>query len=167
MQIQLDKKTPSAPGVKTVIRRDFKKNKELYLLVLPVIIFYILFHYKPMYGAIIAFKDYSPGKGFWGSPWVGLKHFYDFFGSYYFLRILKNTLTISLTNIIFGFPAPIILALLINELKVRWFSRLVQTITYLPHFISLVVICGMIKDFTADTGVVTYIFSLLGYSGRI
>jgi putative aldouronate transport system permease protein len=143
-----------------IIRKDFMKNKELYLLVIPVILYYFIFHYKPMYGAIIAFKNFVPAKGIIGSPWVGLKHFKDFFGNYYFGRLLRNTITISGTSIIFGFPAPIILALLINELKVRWFSRIVQTITYLPHFISLVVICGMIRDFSSDRGVLTSILSI-------
>jgi putative aldouronate transport system permease protein len=143
-------------------KKDFKINKQLYLIVVPVIAFYVIFHYAPMYGAIIAFKNYSPAKGVLGSPWVGLKHFQEFFGGFYFGRIIKNTLIISFNSIIFGFPAPIILALLINELRVKWFSRIVQTITYLPHFISLVVICGMIKDFTSDTGVINYIIGLFG-----
>jgi putative aldouronate transport system permease protein len=143
-------------------KKDFKLNKQLYLIIIPVIAFYIIFHYAPMYGAIIAFKNYSPAKGVLGSPWVGFKHFQEFFGGFYFGRIIKNTLIISFNSIIFGFPAPIILALLINELRVKWFSRIVQTITYLPHFISLVVICGMIKDFTSDTGVINYIIGLFG-----
>jgi putative aldouronate transport system permease protein len=153
---------PKAPSFMQRLKRDLVKNKGLYLLVLPVLAFYLIFHYKPMYGAMIAFKNYSPAKGVLGSPWVGLKHFQSFFGSHYFLRILKNTVTISLTNLAFGFPAPIILALLINELRVKWYSKLVQTLTYLPHFISLVVICGMIKDFTLDTGLINYIIEFFG-----
>lgn len=147
-------------GLGKTIRKDFMKNKELYLLVLPVLLYYLIFHYKPMYGAIIAFKNFIPAKGIMGSPWVGFKHFQDFFGNYYFWRLLTNTVTISVTSLLIGFPAPIILALLINELKVKWFSRIVQTITYLPHFISLVVICGMLKDFTSDRGVITSILSI-------
>ena len=146
------------------IRKDFKNNKDLYLLALPVLAFYFIFHYKPMYGAMIAFKDFVPIKGIVGSPWVGLKHFQDFFGSYFFLRVIKNTLTISVTSIVLGFPAPIILALLINELRKKVFSRIVQTITYLPHFISLVVICGLIKEFTSDTGLISTILSI--FTGR-
>lgn len=146
------------------IRKDFKKNKELYLLALPVLAFYFIFHYKPMYGAMIAFKDFIPIKGIVGSPWVGFKHFQDFFGSYFFLRVIKNTLTISVTSIVLGFPAPIILALLINELRKKAFSRIVQTITYLPHFISLVVICGLIKEFTSDTGLISTILGV--FTGR-
>lgn len=149
-------------GLLLKVRNDLKRNWDLYLLVVPVILFYLIFCYKPMYGAIIAFKDFSPAKGILGSPWVGLDNFIEFFNSIYFLRILKNTLTISVTSLIFGFPAPILLALLINELKTRYFARAVQTITYMPHFISIVVICGMIKDFTSDTGLVNIIIGFFG-----
>jgi putative aldouronate transport system permease protein len=142
------------------VKKDFKKNKELYLLVLPVVIFYIIFSYKPMYGIIIAFKNFNPSKGILGSDWVGFKYFIDFFNGIYFGRLIKNTLTISLSSLIFGFPAPIILALLINELKSKWFSRTVQTISYIPHFVSLIVVCGMIVDFSAIGGVVS---SLVGF----
>lgn len=142
------------------IKSDFKVNKSLYLLVLPVLIYYILFHYKPMYGVIIAFKNFTPSKGIIGSPWVGLTHFKDFISSMYFFRILKNTLVINVTGLIFGFPAPIVLALLINELKNKFFTRTVQTITYLPHFISMVVICGMLRDFVSDTGIISQIVSV-------
>lgn len=142
---------------------DLKKNKELYLIALPVIAFYILFHYTPMYGAIIAFKNFNPAKGILGSSWVGFKHFQDFFSTYYFGRLLTNTLTISITSLVVGFPAPIILALLINELRSRVFSRTVQTITYMPHFISTVVVCGMIVNFTKDTGAITTFLSYFGF----
>lgn len=146
--------------------RDFMLNKYLYLMMLPVIAYYLIFHYAPMYGALIAFKDYSPMKGIVGSDWVGLKHFYDFFNSYYFVRILKNTIIISLYSLIFEFPAPIILALLINEVRSRAFKRVAQTITYMPYFISLVVICGIITDFTNADGVINRLFMLLGYDGQ-
>lgn len=136
------------------IRRDMKKNYSIYLLIIPVLLFYIYFCYVPMYGAIIAFKDFSPALGITGSKWVGFEHFEDFFGSIYFGRVLKNTLSINIVNLIFGFPAPIILALMINELSHKWFARTIQTITYLPHFISLVVMCSMIKVFTAPDGII-------------
>lgn len=148
------------------IRKDFIKNKELYALVLPVIIYYLIFHYKPMYGAIIAFKDFSPAKGIMGSEWIGFKNFQMFFNDIYFFRIIKNTLTISITSIIFGFPAPIILALLINELRSKKFSRLVQTITYLPYFISIVVISGIIKEFVSDQGVITSVFKFFTHESN-
>jgi putative aldouronate transport system permease protein len=149
-------------GFLTIVKKDFKRNYNLYIMLLPIILFYLIFNYKPMYGAVIAFKNYIPSKGIWGSPWVGFRYFNDFFGSYYFFRIFKNTLWISLNNLIFGFPTPIIFALLINEIKGGGFKRTVQTITYLPHFISLVVICGMIKSFTMDTGVINYIIGIFG-----
>ncbi|MDY3030645.1 MAG: ABC transporter permease subunit [Clostridia bacterium] len=132
-------------------------------MALPAVIYYLIFCYGPMYGAIIAFKNYSPKLGILGSEWVGLKHFESFLSSPYFLRILKNTLNISIQSLIFGFPAPIILALLINELTNKKFVKVTQTITYLPHFVSLVVVCGMIKSFTSDTGFITKIISLLSF----
>lgn len=145
---------------------DLVKNKDLYLIAIPVLLFYAIFHYGPMYGAVIAFKNYKPALGISGSPWVGLMHFKDFFSSYYFTRLLGNTLRISLTTLIFGFPAPIILALLINEIKGRTFSRGIQTITYMPHFISLVVVGGMIIHFCKDTGVITQALSVFGVPAK-
>ena len=147
--------------------RDFRKNKTLYMLVLPVIAFYIIFHYFPMYGAIIAFKNYTPASpSIWSSPWVGFSHFTDFFQSIFFWRVLSNTLRISIMGIIFGFTAPILLALLINELKSKSYARVVQTVTYMPHFISLVVICGMLADFTNVGGIVTRICVFFGMEER-
>lgn len=142
--------------------RDIKKHKMLYLMALPVIVYYLIFHYGPMYGALIAFQDYNPARGIWDSTWVGFKHFTDFFQSRDFNRVLFNTIWISMNELFWGFPAPIILALLINEIKRKSFARVTQTITYLPHFISLVVVCGMIKDFTSDTGIIT---QFLGHFG--
>ena len=147
----------------TKIKKDLIKNRTIYLMALPAVIYYLIFCYGPMYGAIIAFKNYSPKLGILGSEWVGLKHFESFLSSPYFLRILKNTLNISIQSLIFGFPAPIILALLINELTNKKFVKVTQTITYLPHFVSLVVVCGMIKSFTSDTGFITKIISLLSF----
>ena len=145
------------------LKKDIKRNYGAYLMILPAIIFYITFCYKPMYGIIIAFKDFSPGKGILGSPWVGFKHFELFFSSYYFGRLIKNTLTISITSIIFGYPAPIIFALLLNEIRTMKFKRVVQTITYVPHFISLVIVCSMVKMFTAEDGIITSLMSLFGF----
>lgn len=143
------------------LRRDWKRNYSLYILVLPVVLFYLIFCYKPMYGILMAFQDFNFRAGISGSPWVGLKQFERFFADPYFVRNIRNTITISLASIAFGFPAPIILALLINELNKKWFVKTVQTITYLPHFISLVVICGMLKDFLAGDGFITQIFATL------
>lgn len=142
--------------------KDIRMHKGAYLIVLPVVVFYILFHYKPMYGLIIAFKNYSPAKGIMGSSWAGFKHFEDFLTNPYFWRLMRNTLTISLSNLIFSFPAPIILALLLNEIKNKAFLRGSQMIMYIPHFISLVVICGMIINFTDLDGVINDLFSVFG-----
>lgn len=142
-----------------------RKNKAVYLMVLPVIIYYILFHYKPMYGIIISFMDYNPRRGVSGSQWVGMKHFIDFFTGPYFWRLLGNTLKLSLSTLIFGFPVPIILALLINELRNKKFSKAVQTITYMPHFVSMVVLCAMIRQFVGANGFITNFLGMFGYDG--
>ncbi|MBE7060152.1 MAG: sugar ABC transporter permease [Ruminococcaceae bacterium] len=144
------------------LKKDFKRNYVLYLMVLPVVAYYITFCYIPMHGVIIAFLDYDPGWGILKSDWVGLSNFKDFFQSMYFPRLLRNTLSISISTLVFGFPAPIIFALLINEVKNKHFSKTIKTATYLPHFISLVVICGMIKDFTGANGIVTQLFAKFG-----
>lgn len=139
--------------------KDFKINKYKYLMILPVIIYFILFAYKPMYGVIIAFKNYRPSLGIMGSPWVGFKNFTDFFTDIYFIRVLKNTVVISLYSIVFGFPAPILLALLLNEIRANWFKRTVQTVSYLPHFISMVIVCGLIKQFSLNDGAINDIIN--------
>jgi putative aldouronate transport system permease protein len=136
------------------ISRDLRRNKHVYLMLVPVLLYYLIFHYGPMYGAVIAFEDFNPIKGVFGSKWVGLQNFQDFFSSVYFGRLLFNTVAISVLDLIFGFPAPIILALLINELRWNPFKRLVQTVTYLPHFVSVVVVVGMMVDFFARDGLV-------------
>ena len=146
----------------SMLLKDFKKNHLIYLMGLPVLAYYLIFHYGPMYGVIIAFKNFSPGRGILGSSWVGFQWFQDFFNSYYFGRLLRNTLLINILNLIFSFPAPIILALLLNELRSQKFKKTVQTISYMPHFISLVVICGMIHDFTARDGVINDIIAWFG-----
>lgn len=156
----LNKKRISSFGIR--LGNDLKRYREAYILMLPVVLYYLIFCYKPMYGIIIAFKDFSPGAGIWGSEWVGLEHFRDFFSSFYFGRILKNTLVISLTSIILGFPAPIIFALLLNEIKNLRFKRIIQTISYMPHFISTVIVCGMITMFVSEKGIITYILTLFG-----
>ena len=117
-------------GVAAFLKRDFLRNKYKYLMVLPVIIWYILFCYKPMYGVIIAFKDFSPSKGIMGSDWVGFKYFAEFFGSVNFVRIFTNTIKLSFYNLIFSFPLPVILAVLLNEVKSKIFKSTIQTISY-------------------------------------
>lgn len=145
-----------------VVRSDFKRNFGVYALALPGLLYYIIFGYIPMYGVIIAFKDYSAGLGITGSPWVGFEHFVDFFSSIYFVRVLRNTILLNVYLILFGFPIPIILALMLNELRGRYFKKTVQSITYLPHFISTVIICGMIVDFTSSSGFITSIVNMFG-----
>jgi len=146
----------------SVVVKDFSKNKYAYFMVLPVVIFYIVFHYVPMYGATIAFRDFSPSRGIMGSPWVGFTNFIEFFQSAYFWRLLRNGVLLNVYDIIFGFPAPIILALLINELKSKFYKRVTQTVVFMPHFISLVVVAGLIREFTAVDGVANYIVEFFG-----
>lgn len=141
------------------------KNRAVYLMLLPVIIYYILFHYKPMYGIIIAFQDFNPRRGVAGSEWVGFRHFVDFFTGDYFGRLLLNTLRLSFATLIFGFPIPIVLALLINELRSKKFSKIVQSITYMPHFVSMVVLCAMIRQFVGANGFITSFMTVFGYEG--
>lgn len=132
-------------------------------MLLPIVIFYLVFCYYPMYGAQIAFRDFSPKLGTVGSPWVGLKHFKEFFNSVYFGRLIRNTLGINLKNLVFGFPAPILLALMLNEVRSDKFKKTVQTVSYLPHFISTVVIAGMILQFTSTDGFITQLMTLFGF----
>ena len=139
------------------LRTDFSKNKVIYLIFLIPLAYYVIFHYIPMYGVIIAFKNYIPAIGIMESPWVGFKHFIRFFENEYFWRLMKNTLTISIGSLVVGFPAPILLALLINEIKSRKFVKVVQTATYLPHFVSLVVMCGIFKTLAGSNGIITQI----------
>lgn len=142
--------------------RDLIRHKAVYIMLIPVIAYYALFHYGPMYGAIIAFKKYDIALGIWNSPWVGFQHFKEFFEGFYFWRVVRNTVLISLYQLLFGFPAPILLALLLNELSKKWFKQLVQTISYMPHFISLVVVGGMITQFLSREGFITDIIVWFG-----
>lgn len=142
--------------------KDWNRNKWKYILLIPVVIYLILFCYKPMYGIIIAFKNYKPSRGIMESNWVGLKHFINFFTSRECIRVIRNTFSISGLSILFGFPAPIILALLLNEIKNDKFKRVIQTITYLPHFVSIVIICGLIKTFCLSDGVFNVIINFFG-----
>ena len=132
--------------------RSLRRDKYLVLMVFPAIIYFLLFSYYPMYGAIIAFKDYSVGKGILGSPWVGFRYFSQFFSGLYFERLLRNTILISVYSLLWGFPIPIIFALMLNEFKPGFFKKSVQTFSYMPHFFSLVVACGMIINFLSPQG---------------
>ncbi|MFY9278929.1 MAG: ABC transporter permease subunit [Caldicoprobacterales bacterium] len=144
----------------------FKKYKMYYFLLIPGLLYLIIFHYIPMFGIIISFKDYQPFmgvKGIFTSQWVGFKHFQKFFNSYYFWDILGNTLTISLLKFIFGFPAPIVFALLLNEVRNKKFMKTVQTISYLPHFLSWVVVSGLLVTLlSTDNGLINIIREAMG-----
>ena len=148
------------------ISRDWKMNKYKNLLILPVLVYLALFCYNPMYGLIIAFNNYKPTRGITGSDYVGLMWFDNFFNNIYFWRLLSNTFTISALSIVFGFPAPIILALLLNEIQNDKFKRTVQTITYMPYFISLVVTCSIIKIYCQENGLFSQIIEIFGGTRR-
>ena len=144
--------------------QHLKREWQLYVLLAPTVIWFLVFLYKPMYGLQIAFKDYSVFKGITESPWVGLEHFYTLFENDQFLRAICNTVMISGVSLIFGFPVPIILALMFNEILNAKFKRTAQTIVYLPHFISAVIIAGIvITAFSPSTGVVNLFLNALGY----
>jgi ABC-type polysaccharide transport system, permease component len=144
------------------VQKDFKKNWQLYVLIIPILIYFFVFCYLPMVGVIIAFQSYSPALGIFKSSFIGFKNFSDFFGSYYIGRLIKNTLLTSTSVLIFSFPCPIILALLLNEVHNKKYKKAIQTISYLPFFISLVVICGLIKSFTGPDGMITQLIMQLG-----
>jgi len=142
---------------------DIVRDKYLYLLIVPIMLFYIIFQFKPMYGLQIAFKNYSLFKGIEGSQWVGLDNFLEFFQGPYFGRNLRNTLLINLYSLLVVFPAPIIFALLLNEVRNVRFKRFTQTATYLPHFMSTVIIAGIIVNFLApSSGIVNLLIERLG-----
>ncbi len=135
---------------KSKLLHQIRVNWILYLFVLPVIAYYIIFHYIPIYGVQIAFQDYKVGDAFGMSPWIGFKHFTRFFESYWFPAVMKNTLVISLLSFAF-FPCPILLALMLNEITHTRYKKLVQTVTYAPHFISMVVLCGAVTLFLSPS----------------
>ncbi|WP_258525484.1 sugar ABC transporter permease [Paenibacillus sp. YN15] len=142
-----------------------RRYKVLYLLLLPSLVYFVLLKYLPMFGLVIAFKKYSLALGFWGSEWVGLKNFTDFITGVYFWDIMGNTMIISFYKLLFGFTAPIILALMLNEVGISWFKRVIQTITYLPHFISWVIAYGlMVALFSPGEGLVNLLLKENGFS---
>ena len=145
------------------IQRAIRKDWQLILMCMIPVIYFIVFHYLPMYGVQIAFKDFYASKGIWGSDWVGLKYFKRFFDSYQFWPLIKNTLSLSFLQILIGFPIPIILAILLNQMKNLRFKKFVQTITYCPHFISIVVFTGMLYIFLSPrTGLINNFITFLG-----
>ena len=151
-------------------KKNLLRNWQLYVLVIPAVVYFLIFLYWPMYGVIIAFKDFSPGKGIWGSPWASVKgevqifkHFINFFTSIHFKRTIRNTLLISIYSLAVNWPLPIAFAILINEIRSSKFKKTVQTVTYLPHFISTVVMCGMLWIFLRnETGMVNFMLKAIG-----
>lgn len=149
-------------------KRPFRLNAFLrkygvvYLMFLPVIAYYIIFHYKPMVGVVIAFKNYTFAGGIWGSKWVGLKHFQRFLGNGEFWRIFKNTVTLAALRILFTFPAPIILALMFNEVRSQKYKKVLQTISYLPHFVSFVIVYAVFYNFFSYDGVINNLRVAMG-----
>ena len=150
----------------TRLRLDLKRHKWKYIVVLPVVIWLILFCYKPMYGIAIAFQNFRMSKGIAGSEWVGLYHFNRFFKDPFCWRVIRNTFTISLLSVAFSFPVPVLLALMINEVKNKYFKKTVQTVTYMPHFISTVVVCSIIHTLFGANGLVPEFLESMGGSGR-
>lgn len=145
----------------SAIKKDMRLNWALYVLVLPVLVFFFLFEYKPMYGALIAFQDYRPAKGF-GAEWVGFKHFIRFFKHPFFFRLIRNTVVINVLQLVFSFPAAIILALTLNEMKNSKFKTVSQSLMYLPHFMSAVIVCGMVTQFCMTEGLFNDIIAFFG-----
>jgi len=144
-------------------QKIMKRYWQFYVLLLPAFLYFFIFHYLPMYGVQIAFRNFVATKGFWNSQWVGLSHFIRFFKSYYFWTLIRNTVAISVYSLVLGFPLPIILALALNEIKNGKFKKITQTVTYAPYFISVVVMCGMIIAFLSPTtGIVNKMLGLFG-----
>lgn len=146
-----------------LVPRSLVKYGDLYLMLVPVVIYFLLFHYLPMYGVQIAFKDFSGARGIFGSRWVGFGHFMRFFRSYRFSTIIKNTVGISLYSLLVGFPFPILFALMVNEISNLRFKKLIQTVSYLPHFLSVVVVVSMLMTFLSPSvGIINRLIELFG-----
>ena len=137
-------------------------QKFLYLMILPGFLVVLVFHYFPIYGVLIAFQNFNPRAGIWGSEWIGFTHFKNFFNDPMAFRVVKNTLILGVYSLLWSFPAPIILALLFNELKLPKFKRIAQTISYFPHFLSVVIVAGMLRDFASRDGLFNQIRALFG-----
>lgn len=153
------------PSFSVRLKKDMRTNWSFYVMALPVLAYFIIFHYIPMGGVVMAFQNYSIRKGLLGSEWVGFAQFIKFFNSQYFVRTLKNTLLISFYGLIFSFPFPIIFALCLNEVRNQKFKKLTQTISYLPYFISVVVVVAILNDFCKADGVLTKLAAAFGDTG--
>ena len=148
--------------------RDTRENIQYYLMMIFPLIMIFLFSYLPMFGIIIAFQDYVAGRPFFGEGviWVGLKWFREFVDSYYFARILRNTLVLNALNLVMGFWVPIIFALIVNEIRISKFKKFTQTVSYLPHFLSSVVVAGMVVSFIANDGIITLMLRAVGFEAK-
>lgn len=142
--------------------KKIKRSKYLYIILIIPLLYYLIFHYMPMYGVIIAFKNYNIGNGIWGSEWVGFKWFEKFLADPYFWKLVRNTLLLNIYGLIWGFPIPIILAVLLNEVTNSRFKKTIQTVSYLPHFISTVVVCGMVVNFLSLDGIINQFLTAFG-----
>jgi ABC-type polysaccharide transport system, permease component len=161
--INLSGHVRNAPKKRTVWKR-YLDNKYFFIMLAPVILYFIIFHYIPIYGVIIAFENFKIIKGITGSPWVGLDNFRDMFSGLYFIPVLKNTFIINFYKLLFGFPAPILLAVLLNEIRKPLFKKSVQTITYLPYFLSWIALSGIIIEFLSPSrGPVNVLLNMLGF----
>ena len=134
---------------------DFKINRSLYFLTIPIVLYFLIFNYAPMFGLVIAFQNFKPTRGILGSTFVGFQNFIDFFTGPNFGMILRNTVVINALGLVIGFPLTIAFALLLNEIYKKWFKKTVQTVSYLPYFVSMVVMCGLVIEFCATNGVIT------------
>ncbi|NHN31788.1 ABC transporter permease [Paenibacillus agricola] len=150
----------------TSTRKKLSKSKFLYTMFALPFIYFLIFHYAPMVGNLMAFQEYSIMKGFFASPWAGTKYFQQFLTDPYFWKVVRNTLMINLYSLIFYFPAPIIFAILMNELRGQLFKRAIQTVTYVPHFLSTVVVAGMLVNFLSTTGLVNQITHMFGFEAK-
>lgn len=155
-----------APVHKRSWKEDFRSNKTIYAMFLIVFIYYFIFHYMPMFGIVIGFQKYRPAKGIMNSDWVGLNNFIKFFTGPYAFRLIRNTIVLNLLLLAFSFTAPIVFALMLNEMRPGKYKSLMQTISYMPHFISAVVVCGLLLMFTESTGIITTIFHALGLADK-
>lgn len=160
--VEVAPKSPRISKWANFLRR-VRRERTWYIMMAIPFAYYLIFHYLPMGGIVLAFQDYKMGRGVFGSDWVGFKWFVQFFESFYFWRLMRNTLLLSFLTIVFGFPVPIIFALMLNEMKVLPLKRIAQTVSYLPHFVSLVIIVGMLVTFLSpNNGIINLVIKSMG-----
>ena len=142
--------------------KDWRKDRVVYLLFIPIVVFFIIFNYIPMFGVVIAFQDYKPGRGVWNSEWVGWQNFIDLFTNDSFGKVFRNTCMMAFLNLTVGYAVPIMLGLLISQVKIHWFKRTVQTVSYMPYFVATIVVCSLMKDFLSPEGIITDMLVRIG-----